>query len=484
MIERSGQCLYFLHIPKTAGSSVRKWLAEKFSPEQACPAWSLEDLWALNSDRLAQYALFVGHFGQHLGGRLGAAAHEITILRDPISRTLSHWRQINRAAYDPDHARVREQSFDAFVADDRNRYLIENFQARYLAPPAQSLEALAAGLAAPEFATFQLSKRFHQASLTLAPDDLFRGAGSALDAMEVAGTAEDLHGFLSECATRFGWPLPAAEDVPWVNATEIADASEIAASTLRRLEALTEVDRALYDRVRTRAVPRPIVPSTQDRPEAGDDRLGVLDTRLRLALEGIRGLQHRLHHANVHHNDEVRWLQNEVAHLRQLDAQRADWIAAETKSNQAQLDAAHIDREQHRQHARWVEAELKFIREQLDHAHADRAQGKERTQWIEAELKVMREQLDHAHADRAQSKERAQWIEAELKLMREQLDFAHADRERASQHGAALRQMQDQLSRLSDSVERLQAECTAIRTEQSRRWSERIWRAVRGRAAG
>ena len=134
-----GQPLYFLHIPKTAGTSVSDWLKRRFDDAEVCPPVLLDDLIALAPDELPRYALFCGHFHQYLPSLLGKPLRTVTVLRDPVSRTFSHWRHIVRVAEDPFHARIREQTFDAFVADDANRVIIENYQARHLACSGQPL---------------------------------------------------------------------------------------------------------------------------------------------------------------------------------------------------------------------------------------------------------------------------------------------------------------------------------------------------------
>jgi hypothetical protein len=240
--------IYFLHIPKTGGLSVRQWVLQQVEASQACQEVLLEGLFRVPSADLQRYALFSGHFHGYLHGLLDTKPRVVTVLRDPLSRTISHYNHIRRVENDPERHRVMSQSFDAFVADPENRRLIENFQARHLARPRQSLERLAAGMTDEAFARFELCQRADAASLQLSPDELLHTATETIERSEVIGTTDGLHGFLVRCAKAFGWPEPSPNDVPRVNLGVMAEGFSISDETKARLHEMTAIDQVLYDR--------------------------------------------------------------------------------------------------------------------------------------------------------------------------------------------------------------------------------------------
>lgn len=86
---------YFLHIPKTGGSSLKYWLNDLFSDllvdDQKMPYTILEELDNISVDKINQYKLFMGHFGLKLYDYLSEMPTTITWLRDPVLREISDY---------------------------------------------------------------------------------------------------------------------------------------------------------------------------------------------------------------------------------------------------------------------------------------------------------------------------------------------------------------------------------------------------------
>lgn len=104
--------LYFLHIPKAAGTSFRLWLAGLFGVGDQLPAEHLPELEILGPHALAGYHLYSGHFGWRLmemAEATGEPIVPITILREPGALYGSGWNYASGVA-DEDIDRLGEQA--------------------------------------------------------------------------------------------------------------------------------------------------------------------------------------------------------------------------------------------------------------------------------------------------------------------------------------------------------------------------------------
>jgi len=83
--------LLFVHIPKTAGTSMTEALAGLYGA-LTFPAMTTLDYAAYDDARLLQYRLFKGHAYRRDYKRLPPDTRRLTVLRDPVERAISFWR--------------------------------------------------------------------------------------------------------------------------------------------------------------------------------------------------------------------------------------------------------------------------------------------------------------------------------------------------------------------------------------------------------
>lgn len=81
--------LCFIHIPKTAGTTLTSILDSKFDRDRIFPEAFLRKLQDYTPQELAAYRLFRGHFSHAIGHRLPRSPYMITMLRDPVERAIS-----------------------------------------------------------------------------------------------------------------------------------------------------------------------------------------------------------------------------------------------------------------------------------------------------------------------------------------------------------------------------------------------------------
>jgi len=96
---KNDDILYFLHIPKTAGTTFATVLENYFDLDSICPEQLWHELLPEKKLNFLKYKLIWGHYGYCLYQILPKKPVYITILRDPIEQTIS---SIEHRIHDPD----------------------------------------------------------------------------------------------------------------------------------------------------------------------------------------------------------------------------------------------------------------------------------------------------------------------------------------------------------------------------------------------
>ncbi len=83
----------FIHIPKTAGTSMTSVITQSFSPAEICPGRTMLDYKNKTAQELEQYQLYKGHIYYEFAiQNLPANTKYITVLREPIERVVSLYK--------------------------------------------------------------------------------------------------------------------------------------------------------------------------------------------------------------------------------------------------------------------------------------------------------------------------------------------------------------------------------------------------------
>jgi hypothetical protein len=246
---------YFLHIPKTAGSSITEWLTQCVGSAATCPAKNWDQLVELAECGIENYRLFAGHFGWGLDEILGRPLRTFTVFRDPLERTISHYRHVHRDKDHPRHNAVRHQTFGEFVADVENKPMIENFQARYLVKNVVDPMRLVRCLDRDMTKRNRLSTASEECRYLFDKSYVREMSVRHLDSLEVVGITSEVDKFLASIASKFRFldapPIAPKSNVapPWAGSVIIDDNSRDIVS------ALTEIDADLYERARVLSQP-------------------------------------------------------------------------------------------------------------------------------------------------------------------------------------------------------------------------------------
>lgn len=76
-----------------------------------------------------KYSVFSGHFMDALEPKMGISLQTITVLRDPVQRTISNYAHVRRDPYQPWHELAQKLTLREFCQHPDTRELIENYQA-------------------------------------------------------------------------------------------------------------------------------------------------------------------------------------------------------------------------------------------------------------------------------------------------------------------------------------------------------------------
>lgn len=230
--------LYYLHIPKTAGTSLNSYLDRQFEVEEVCPVHLLPDLFDIPLSDLQKYKLFRGHFWYGLNSYLKKELTYITMLRDPVQRVISWYAHAKRDPGAERHSRIVNENWSLldFVQDSEGEGII-NVETLFLAAdfdypnfPRQSVGYIEA-------------KKYAE---NLSDQALLDKAKIRLEQFEFFGITERMQNSMQLLSYTTGFYPEFPEQRLNVSGNRPAE-NEISAATIEAIKKATQLDQALYD---------------------------------------------------------------------------------------------------------------------------------------------------------------------------------------------------------------------------------------------
>ncbi len=235
----------FIHLMKTGGTTLMRNLRETFALEEIYPYrdldlryedgqldiqhhFSVPYLLTISKERWAQIRVLTGHFPYVVQEILGRDFLTVTILREPVERTISLLRQFKRnqpwedpAGLQPRAARTLEAVYDEPLVFGP---LIQNHQTKIFSMTT-----------ADNPHTYTDVIEVTQSRLELAKTNLAQ--------IDVVGVLENFQEFLRETQERFGWRIVQGARK---NATPESDMEPIDPDLRRRIAADNAIDIEFY----------------------------------------------------------------------------------------------------------------------------------------------------------------------------------------------------------------------------------------------
>jgi hypothetical protein len=219
------------------------------------PYASLDDLLALPPERRAAIRVYCGHFPYCVREQLGLDLVVLTLLRDPVERTISVCKHFKDR-----YARYHDAPLPAVYDDELVfRNFIENYQTRMFAlTPGDDTAAFAGRVPYRELRDALEQPRGPAERLlaggTVAIDDArFERAQANLAQTDVVGLCEHYTEFVAELRARFAWWPNGVDDV---RANVSSSDGRADAALRRRIESDNRFDGALYQYARELVVAR------------------------------------------------------------------------------------------------------------------------------------------------------------------------------------------------------------------------------------
>jgi hypothetical protein len=200
--------IYFLHIPKTGGTTFQEFVVSQFPESSVLPAHLWSVLLRLNPQSAGEYSFIWGHFYSYLAPYVPCGLRYITVLRHPIERALSHYGHIIRDTHHYLHSRaVSLRDFGDFLRDPITATAVTNFQVRSLTTSFDPV-SIAASMSVAQLDALELERTLETTSPSTPDHISVEHAMQRLKQMCFVGITERMTESFSILCRTFNWTPP------------------------------------------------------------------------------------------------------------------------------------------------------------------------------------------------------------------------------------------------------------------------------------
>jgi hypothetical protein len=255
--------IFFVHVMKTAGTAFLRLTGDRYAPERTSPRAGLDvstleqkqsiDYLLDHAEALRRdYELISAHVPAWVATAVAPDHLRVTLLRDPVDRTISQLRQSARI--------IGRESLEELFDNDHWRNRLSNYMTRVFGLRAEEhLETRAGqpqGLGVNDLPEAERAEFVDEikAAMDLSMNNVrpmtgedLRRAVETLESCELVGTMDRFDDFLRQASDLIGVPVPPARQI-----NEATDDLQVSPALRRRIEAELALDIELYETVCSR----------------------------------------------------------------------------------------------------------------------------------------------------------------------------------------------------------------------------------------
>ncbi|MBI1279226.1 MAG: hypothetical protein GC179_13955 [Anaerolineaceae bacterium] len=235
--------LYYMHIPKTAGTSFTQVLIDNVGSDAYYQPMTLRDFLEMPQELVEKIRFIAGHLVYDLSPVITRNLVYLTMLRNPVSRTISQYLQVQRVPHSMGEGKAKEESLLDFVKKPENRFVYANLQTRQLGLEAtlpQIVEKVDPSAYEGDIAPYILwysNERYDDAQL-------LELAQSRLEKMAFVGLSEHFDQSIDLLCKTFGWETPTSRTILNISSNSLEDVPQEAIDIIHEN---TRLDAALYE---------------------------------------------------------------------------------------------------------------------------------------------------------------------------------------------------------------------------------------------
>ncbi len=237
--------LFFIHVMKTAGATLRDHLREQFTPEEVYPSppyetdlhydsTSVERLRTLSTQRREPLRLYMGHFPFMAIDFVDREVETLTVLREPIERTVSMLKHLRVWVPAKRDCTLEEIYDDPWL----QAWYLQNGQVKIFALRSDDLD-------------HDVNDQTYMHHVDV-DEHRLKLAKANLERIDLMGFADSFDEFLDRLEVRFGWSFRRDR-----RRNVSATAPDVTESLLRRIRRDLEADIDFYDHALRLAGRRP-----------------------------------------------------------------------------------------------------------------------------------------------------------------------------------------------------------------------------------